>query len=153
MKKAFSLLLALVLCLSLCACGKDYSKHQFDFLGDDFSWDMTEEEAYEYISKHQLIRNEIEKTRYDTWTTITDDMYVFRFDKKGKIDFVKYYMGSDTGMVSILKEWYGEYDKYESKLDKYIWYGTMSGRNVEMTFYTITSSIDNDQCWLQFVLE
>ena len=63
MKKALSLLLALVLCLSLCACGKDYSKHQFTFFGDNFSWDMTEEETYEYRSKNQLIKNEIEISR------------------------------------------------------------------------------------------
>ena len=148
MKKVISLLLTLVLCLSLCACGKDYSKHQFTFFGDDFSWDMTEEETYEYISENQLIKNEIEITRYDTWTIIKDDMYVFSFDKDGKIEYVKYDMGYDTGMVSILNEWYGDYDKYESEFDQYHWYGTMSGRNVKMTFYTV-----NSQCWLEFELE
>ena len=145
MKKAISLLLALVICLSLCACGKDYSKHQITFFSDEFSWDMTEDEAYKYIREQQLVENEIEIYRTDTSTLINDDMYIIRFDE-GKIYFVKYDMGFDTGMVSILEEWYGAYDKYDSEYNQYIWYGTMSGRNVEMTFYTY----EDGHCWLQF---
>ena len=148
MKKVVLLILALVLSISLCACGKDYSKHHFTFFGNDFSWDMTEEEVHEYISENQLIKSEIEISRYDTWTIIKDDMYVFSFDEDGKIEYVKYDMGYDPNAVSTLNEWYGEYDKYESKFDQYIWYGTMSGENVKMTFYTV-----NSQCWLVFNLE
>ena len=147
MKKRLSLILVLVLCLSLCACGKDYSKHQFTFFDNGFNWDMTEEEVCEYISENQLIANEIEISRYDSWTVIKDDMYVFSFDENGKIEYVKYDMGYAPNMVNTLNEWYGTYDEYESEFDQFIWYGTMAGRNVKMTFYTVS------QCWLEFSLE
>ena len=87
LKRGLSLLLAMAMCLSLCACGRDYSKHQFTFLGDDFSWDMTEEEVHEYISNNQLIKNEIEVTRYDNWTVIEDDMYVFSFSVSSSSEY------------------------------------------------------------------
>ena len=145
MKKLFTMTLAVLLIFVLTACGADYSKHQFDFFGDNFRWDMTVEGAKEFIEQKQLVKSEIEIDRYDSFTTVQDDMYIFRFDGEGQIEFVKYDMGYDREMVRILQDWYGEYDEYDSSFDSYIWYGTMAGRNTVMTFYTVSG-----QCYLQF---
>lgn len=141
MKKMLSILLLLVLTFSLAGCGKDYSKHNITFFGNDFRWDMTPEEAMEYIRSEQLYSKEIECSDYDTWSTVSDGYYFFRFDAEDKIEFVKIDMGYDTGMVSILNEWYGQWDEYDADaFNSYIWYGTMAGQNIKMTFYSPDSS-------------
>ena len=48
MKKFWALGLAVLVIVGLAGCGEDYSKHQFDYLGEDFHWDMTVEDAYAY---------------------------------------------------------------------------------------------------------
>lgn len=148
MKKVFSFLLVLMLVFSLVGCGPDYSKHKIDFFDADFRWDMTPEEATEYIRSKQLYSKEIERDDYDTWCTITDGYYIFRFDSEGKMEFVKIDMGYDTGMVEILNQWYGHWDEYDADaFDSYIWYGTMAGENIKMTFYS------PERCYLQFELD
>ena len=97
-KRTVALVLALIfVALALAACGEDYSKHQFTFLGDDFNWDMSLEEAKTYIKKHQPLVNDVRVSEYDTWSVIQDAFYVFRFDENGKIEFVKYKCSDYTG--------------------------------------------------------
>lgn len=147
MKKVLCFLLVFVLMSSLAGCGPDYSKHQIDFLEGGFRWDMTPEEATEYIRQQQLYTKEIECDEYDTYTIISDGFYIFRFDAEDKIEFVKVDMGYDTGMVNILCQWYGQWDEYNSgTFDSYIWYGTMNGENIVMTFYS------PDHSYLEFKL-
>ena len=147
MKKFFSLVLAVLMIAGLAGCSKDYSKHQFDYLGEDFHWDMTVEDAVKYIENQQTVAEVgAEVNTYDTFTIVRDQYYVFEFDTKGKLEYIKCNMFGDRDKLRHFVDIYGEYDEYEDSYNAYIWYGTMAGRNTVMSFST-TADYD---VWLEF---
>ena len=147
MKKVLALVFAVLIFAGLTACGKDYSKHQFDYLGEDFSWDMTVEDAVKYIEARQIVvKTGAEVDDLENWTVGHDRDYVFSFDENGKVEYVKCNMYGNRDKMRHFVDLYGEYDEYEDSYNAYIWYGTMAGRNTVMSFST-TADYD---VWLQF---
>ena len=145
MKRFIALILLILLAAGLAACGEDYSKHQFDELGEDFHWDMTVEEAYAYIDARQIgVKTKIEVDEFDTFTAVNDRYYTFNFDADGNLEFVKINLYGNENKFRLLKEKYGEYDKYEEDYDGYLWYGTIDGQNTVMA-YTKFAGL-----WLEF---
>jgi len=148
MKRAIALILIILLAVGITACGEDYTKHQFDELGEDFHWDMTVEDAVKYIDDRQIgVKTEIEVDEYDSFTSVVDRYYTFHFDKDGKLEFVKINLYGNENKFRLLKEKYGEYDKYEESYDGYLWYGTVDGRNTVMTYSKYAG------LWLEFELD
>ena len=146
MKRFVVLVLAVLMIAVLAGC-KDYSKHQFDYLGEDFSWDMTVEDAVTYIEARQgQVKLGAKVSSYESHTTVSDRDYVFRFDETGKIEFVKCDMNGNRDRLRQIVELYGEYDEYDESYNAYRWYGTMAGRETQMSF-TTTMNLD---VWLEF---
>ena len=145
MRRVITLILIILMAVSITACGKDYSKRQFDELGEDFHWDMTVEDAYAYIDARQIgVKTEIEIDEFDTFTSVNDRYYTFSFDKDGKLEFVKINLYGNENKFRLLKEKYGEYDDYEESYDGYLWYGTMDGQNTVMVYTKFAG------WWLEF---
>ena len=135
MKKITMMFLAAVMCVGLAACGgPDYSSRTIDYLGNDFSWDMTAEDAEAYIEENAVVSNRIETEEHEDYTIISDDHYIFRFDSEGTMEFAKIRdTGSYQDIFDLLKQEYGDPD--EEKDDSYYWYGTMDGRNAYMCLF------------------
>ena len=133
---------AVIAAIVFFATYKDYSRHSFDFFGKDFSWDMTKEEAAEYIESNAVQTwREIEIKDYE----VTDGMYSFDFNGDGQLQRVRYDMGGDPSVVNTCVEWFGEYDKYErsDSIDYtgYTWYGMMDGEKTEVLLYIVDGSV------------
>ena len=126
---------------------KDYSKHTFEYM-DDFTWDMTMDEAVEYIETHSV--QPWRDIKVDG-ATVTDGFYFFDFSE-GKLWRVRFDMGGDPNIVSTLNEWFGTYDKHtDSKYGNfgyYYWYGMMAGKKTEALLY-----MPSDTVFLHFTLE
>lgn len=136
MKRAISLILALVLCLSLCACGKESKTPDRDlsniFRKIDFSMTM----------------NDVIDTENATLTEIKDNIITFKgfvdgypgeivykfYKETGTLHFIKFLFENNVDFqsyVNSFKQIYGEPDKggtYE------YWYGTVGG--IEAYFAT-----------------
>lgn len=153
MKKLIILSLIVICLIFTVSCSsKDYDKRTIDYLGSDFSWDFSINEAKGFIKDNQLYESEItvESTNQGT-TIVSDDMYTMRFNDGGKLEFINYNMGQDHGCLSILEEWYGKYDEVESANEystKYHWYGKMAGENTDMYL-----EYCGDNYYLRFVIE
>ena len=153
MKKIFCVVLVVLLALSLASCGSKYSSPSFDdFFGADFNWDMSVNDAVAYIESHQINTAEIDVNKGSSSTLVTDDYYIFRFDKNGKMEFVKLKIGLDDGFLQYLVSEYGKYDKKDFMGDDpddpfYTWYGTMAGKRTQM-IYEIDSVFDC--CYIEF---
>lgn len=137
MKRILCFVLIFLMCLTLCACGKsspDFDSRTFDFFSDSFHWDMTVQEAEEYIKDNQIDEADIEISEYEDFSVISDGYYVFRFDTNDKMEFVKVRVDADEHILDTIIEEFGNYDKkYEFGDDPiYCWYGTMDGKNVQM---------------------
>ena len=160
MKKTLSLILVLTLCLSLCACGilkKDYDSRIIDFFGNDFYWDMTIDDAVDFIESNQLRYGKIEINEYTSYTIVTDDFFIFRFDPHGKMEFLKIrftadYFESKETIFDLMIDTFGDYDdeKEIASAPYYYWYGTMSGKHTRMLFHY--DSI-GDACYIEFYPE
>ena len=147
MKIFFAIFMSILIIVGLSGCGKDYSKHQFDYLGDDFHWDMTVEDAVKFIENRQtVLQTGAEVTNYEIFTIVKDRTYVFSFDDKGKLEYIKVNMFGDRNKLRHFVDLYGEYDEYEGSINGYIWYGTIDGRNTVMSF----STYPNYDVWLEF---
>ena len=104
MRRVITLILIILMAVSITACGKDYSKRQFDELGEDFHWDMTVEDAYAYIDARQIaVKTKIEVDEFDTFTSVNDRYYTFSFDKDGKLEFVKINLYGNENKFRLLK--------------------------------------------------
>ncbi len=128
---------------------KDYSQRTFDFLEGDFSWDMTKEEAIEYIEENTVQSwREIEVNDY----LINNGFYYFHFDDDDKLECVRIYMGQDTSVLNTLNKWFGDYNNHKNSkygnFGYYYWYGTMAGKKTEALLYCPSSDV-----YLQFSLE
>jgi hypothetical protein len=143
------LVLVIVVAVVLMTSPKDYSKRTFDYMGDDFSWDMTKEEAAAYIEKNAVM----------SWNTInvkenevSDGYYFFDFDSTGKLWRVRFDMGADSSIRYTFMEWFGDYDDHTDSeyggFGYYYWYGMMAGRKTEALLYQ-----PDDDVYLHFNLE
>lgn len=136
MKKILCLVPIFLICQILCACGKsspDFNSRTFDFFSDSFHWDMTIQEAEDYIQNNQTKEDDVEIEDYVTRTIISDDYYIFGFDGNEKMEFVKVRLPRDERLLDTMIEEYGNCDLINESLELYTWYGTMNERNVEMT--------------------
>ena len=142
MKRLISAILLITVILTLCSCGKDYSR-EIDFFGDDFlgysfSWSMTPEDSVELIKNIKGTSADIEIKEYDDYTLIKELNFVFRFDKNDTIEFAKVVFKEDEKeLFDQTKEFYGECDATKDLVgDEYsIWYGTMDGKPTKMGCY------------------
>lgn len=139
MKKLVLMLLAVLSIFAFAACGeeRDYTKHTFDQLGDDFHWEMTAEDAQTYIRAHQPVKAEVTTEPSGEDTIVSDDYYVFRFGSDGKLQFVKLVMAATGDSLESLTKEYGTFDEEGDIAGSpiYYWYGTMAGQPTEMSLY------------------
>ena len=154
MKKTLCIAFVIVFMLSFAGCKKN-SGRTFDYFGDDFSWDMTPEQAKKFIESRQLIKKTVTiEDQYGIDTIVSDGDYVFRFNKNMNMDMAKHIVGGDPMLIETIKSWYGEPDemKGEGTTAYYVWEGTMGGKKTELQFNpTVKTTSGNPTLQLCFV--
>lgn len=147
MKRFISLVLVLLtlmtLTIGLTACSPDYSKREFTFFGDDFSWDFSPAEAKLFIQVLQEEPEDVEIKEHESYTVVSDSAINIRFDENEKMEFIKLNTGFTIGVaLPAFKDLYGEPDKVKDSgnFTSYIWYGTMDGVNTKATVYQPSGS-------------
>ena len=139
MKKALSLILALVMCLSLCACGggenglnnntgPDYSKA---IRKVDFSMTMDDVRSMETSTLIEVRDNIL--TYKGTVGGYSGELIYNFYKETGTLHFVKFFFNNEPDFTSYIEAFKDEYGKAEKEKNGFeFWYGMTEG--VEMYF-------------------